>query len=69
MAVLLVAASAVAAGARSYAAVGQWSANAPQHTLAAWAPGSWVPWACASQRAPPRSAGSSFGSAPVAWPP
>ncbi|MGW6395612.1 ISAs1 family transposase [Streptomyces sp. NPDC055103] len=34
VAVLLVAASAVAAGARSYAAVGQWSANAPQHTLA-----------------------------------
>ncbi|MGW5780004.1 transposase family protein [Streptomyces sp. NPDC003863] len=34
VAVLLVAASAVVAGARSYAAVGQWSANAPQRTLA-----------------------------------
>ncbi|MFD5514062.1 transposase family protein [Streptomyces sp. NPDC127051] len=34
VAVLLVAASAVAAGARSYAAVGQWSANAPQQALA-----------------------------------
>ena len=34
VAVLLVAASAVAAGALSYAAIGQWSANAPQHTLA-----------------------------------
>jgi predicted transposase YbfD/YdcC len=34
VAVLLVAASAVVAGARSYAAIGQWSANAPQHTLA-----------------------------------
>jgi predicted transposase YbfD/YdcC len=34
VAVLLVAASAVVAGARSYAAVGQWSANAPQHALA-----------------------------------
>ncbi|MFD0571961.1 transposase family protein [Kitasatospora gansuensis] len=34
MAVLLVAASAVVAGARSYAAIGQWSANAPQHALA-----------------------------------
>ncbi|MFC8721238.1 transposase family protein [Kitasatospora sp. NPDC057198] len=33
-AVLLVAASAVVAGARSYAATGQWSANAPQHALA-----------------------------------
>jgi len=33
VAVLLVAASAVVAGARSYAAIGQWSANAPQHTL------------------------------------
>ncbi|MGW3046127.1 ISAs1 family transposase [Kitasatospora sp. NPDC001159] len=34
VAVLLIAASAVVAGARSYAAIGQWSANAPQHTLA-----------------------------------
>ncbi|MFF2819600.1 ISAs1 family transposase [Kitasatospora cineracea] len=34
VAVLLVAASAVVAGARSYAAIGQWSANAPQHSLA-----------------------------------
>ncbi|WP_241681566.1 ISAs1 family transposase, partial [Streptomyces sp. CB01881] len=34
VAVLLVAASAVVAGARSYAAIGQWSANAPQHALA-----------------------------------
>ncbi|MFE9139727.1 ISAs1 family transposase, partial [Streptomyces sp. NPDC007355] len=34
VAVVLVAASAVVAGARSYAAVGQWSANAPQHALA-----------------------------------
>ncbi|MEU8926211.1 ISAs1 family transposase [Kitasatospora sp. NPDC048545] len=34
VAVLLVAASAVVAGAHSYAAIGQWSANAPQHTLA-----------------------------------
>ncbi|WP_327155742.1 transposase family protein [Streptomyces tubercidicus] len=33
-AVLLVAASAVVAGARSYAAIGQWSASAPQHALA-----------------------------------
>ncbi|WP_236655644.1 transposase family protein [Streptacidiphilus carbonis] len=33
VAVLLVAASAVVAGARSYAAIGQWSASAPQHTL------------------------------------
>jgi predicted transposase YbfD/YdcC len=33
VAVLLVAASAVVAGARSYAAIGQWSANAPQHAL------------------------------------
>ncbi|WP_327241110.1 ISAs1 family transposase [Streptomyces sp. NBC_01320] len=34
VAVLLVAASAVVAGARSYAAIGQWSTSAPQHTLA-----------------------------------
>ncbi|MFJ1709377.1 transposase family protein, partial [Kitasatospora sp. NPDC088346] len=34
VAVLLVAASAVVAGARSYGAVGQWSASAPQHALA-----------------------------------
>ncbi|WP_231607809.1 ISAs1 family transposase [Streptacidiphilus albus] len=34
VAVLLVAASAVLAGARSYAAIGQWSTSAPQHTLA-----------------------------------
>ncbi|MGA5702035.1 ISAs1 family transposase [Peterkaempfera bronchialis] len=34
VAVLLVAGSAVVTGARSYAAIGQWSANAPQHTLA-----------------------------------
>ncbi|MFE1382963.1 ISAs1 family transposase [Streptomyces sp. NPDC058740] len=34
VAVLPVAASAVVAGARSYAAVAQWSANAPQHTPA-----------------------------------
>ncbi|MDH6580884.1 ISAs1 family transposase [Kitasatospora sp. MAP5-34] len=33
VAVLLVAASAVVAGARSYAAIGQWSASAPQHAL------------------------------------
>ncbi|MFC9398032.1 transposase [Streptomyces sp. NPDC057027] len=33
MAVLLVAASAVVAGARSYAAIGQWAASAPQHAL------------------------------------
>ncbi|MET9611931.1 ISAs1 family transposase [Kitasatospora indigofera] len=32
--VVLIAASAVLAGARSYAAVGQWAASAPQHTLA-----------------------------------
>ncbi|MGI5403676.1 transposase family protein [Streptomyces sp. CA-135486] len=34
VAVLLVAASAALAGARSYAAIGQWSGNAPQHALA-----------------------------------
>ncbi|WP_404868093.1 ISAs1 family transposase [Kitasatospora griseola] len=34
VAVLPVAAAAVVAGARSYAAIGQWSANAPQHALA-----------------------------------
>ncbi|WP_331281396.1 transposase family protein [Streptacidiphilus albus] len=34
VAVLLVAASAVVAGARSYAAIGQWSTSAPQHTPA-----------------------------------
>ncbi|MDH6711469.1 hypothetical protein P3T27_008227 [Kitasatospora sp. MAA19] len=34
VAVLLVAASVVVAGARSYAAIGQWSANAPQQALA-----------------------------------
>jgi predicted transposase YbfD/YdcC len=34
VAVLLVAASAVVAGARSYAAIGQWSTSAPQHALA-----------------------------------
>ncbi|MEV6683597.1 transposase family protein [Streptomyces erythrochromogenes] len=33
VAVLLVAAAAVVAGARSYAAIGQWAANAPQHAL------------------------------------
>lgn len=32
--VLLIAACAVPAGARSYAAIGQWAAEAPQHTLA-----------------------------------
>jgi hypothetical protein len=32
--VLLVAASAVLAGARSFRAIGQWAAAAPQHTLA-----------------------------------
>ncbi|GAX56422.1 ISAs1 family transposase [Streptomyces olivochromogenes] len=34
VAVLLVATSAAVAGARSYTAIGQWSANAPQHALA-----------------------------------
>ncbi|MET8960534.1 ISAs1 family transposase [Streptomyces sp. NPDC004074] len=34
VAVVLVAASAVVAGVRSYAAIGQWSASAPQHALA-----------------------------------
>jgi hypothetical protein len=34
VAVLLVAASAVVAGAQSFAAMGQWAANAPQHALA-----------------------------------
>lgn len=34
VAALLIAASAVIAGARSYAAIGQWSASAPQHALA-----------------------------------
>ncbi|GAB2711182.1 ISAs1 family transposase [Kitasatospora kifunensis] len=34
VAVLLVAASAVVAGARSYAVIGQWFASAPQHALA-----------------------------------
>ncbi|MFI1769560.1 transposase family protein [Streptomyces sp. NPDC020800] len=38
--VLLVAASAVVAGARSYTAIGQWSANAPQHALARLGAGS-----------------------------
>ncbi|MEU9133160.1 transposase family protein [Kitasatospora sp. NPDC048540] len=32
--VVLIAASAVLAGARSYAAIGQWAGSAPQHTLA-----------------------------------
>ncbi|MGP3683181.1 transposase family protein [Streptomyces sp. IBSNAI002] len=32
--VLLIAASAVAAGARSYAAIGQWAGSAPQQALA-----------------------------------
>lgn len=32
--VVLIAASTVLAGARSYAAIGQWAASAPQHTLA-----------------------------------
>ncbi|MEW2121582.1 transposase family protein [Streptomyces sp. NPDC005474] len=32
VAVLLIAASAVVAGARSYAAIGQWARSAPQHT-------------------------------------
>ncbi|MEU9047777.1 MULTISPECIES: transposase family protein [unclassified Kitasatospora] len=34
MGALLIAASAVLAGAKSYAAIGQWAASAPQHTLA-----------------------------------
>ncbi|MDT7847644.1 transposase family protein [Streptomyces justiciae] len=34
VAVLLVAACAVVAGARSYTAIGPWFANAPQHSLA-----------------------------------
>ncbi|MEU1351321.1 hypothetical protein ACFYPA_04535 [Streptomyces sp. NPDC005775] len=34
MAVRLVAASAVVAGGRSYAAIGRWSAHAPQRALA-----------------------------------
>ncbi|MER6076278.1 transposase family protein [Streptomyces sp. NPDC001817] len=34
LAVLLIAASAVVAGARSYAAIGQWARSAPQQTLA-----------------------------------
>ena len=34
MAVLLIAASAVVAGARSYAAIGQWARSAPQQALA-----------------------------------
>ncbi|WP_443061059.1 transposase family protein [Streptomyces sp. NBC_00464] len=49
VAVLLVATSAVVAGARSYAAVGQWSANAPQHTLARLGARVLGPWACASK--------------------
>ncbi|MFD5513663.1 transposase family protein, partial [Streptomyces sp. NPDC127051] len=34
VAVLLIAACAVAAGARSYTAIGQWARSAPQQTLA-----------------------------------
>ncbi|WP_370138246.1 transposase family protein [Streptacidiphilus sp. EB103A] len=59
LAALLVAASAAVAGAQSFAAIGQWAANAPQHTLArlglAWPTHS----ACGSPQAPQRSAGSS----------
>ncbi|WP_405016970.1 transposase family protein [Kitasatospora sp. NBC_00070] len=68
VAALLVAASAVVAGARSYAAIGQWSANAPQHALARL--GARVAGALRgeSHRVPPRSDGSSTWSALVAWP-
>jgi len=38
VAVLLLAACAVVADARSYTALGQWSANAPQHSLARLGP-------------------------------
>lgn len=69
VAVLLVAASAVVAGARSYAAIGQWSTSAPQHTLARLGART-VPgrWARASRRAPPRSDGSWAVSARAARP-
>jgi hypothetical protein len=68
VAVLLVAASAVVAGARSYAAIGQWSANAPQHALARL--GARVVGAMNVRVAP--SAATirrvTAWSAPVAWP-
>ncbi|WP_457029518.1 transposase family protein [Kitasatospora sp. P5_F3] len=72
VAVLLVAVSAVVAGAHSYAAIRQWSASAPQHALAqlgARAVGALgVRWACVSRRVPPLSDGSSTWPAPAAWP-
>ena len=43
VAVLLVAASAVVAGAQSFSAIGQWAANAPQHDLARLGASS-MPW-------------------------
>ncbi|MEU0664086.1 transposase family protein [Streptomyces lavendulocolor] len=68
VAVLLVAASAVVGGAQSFAAIGQWAANAPQHALARL--GARVVGALGVRvtRVPRQSAGSSAWPAPAAWP-
>ncbi|MCY0932219.1 transposase family protein [Streptomyces sp. H27-H1] len=69
VAVLLVAASAVVGGARSYAAIGQWSASAPQHALARL--GARVVGALGVRVAPSAATirrGSSAWSAPAALP-
>ncbi|MFF3129683.1 hypothetical protein ACFVRD_47700 [Streptomyces sp. NPDC057908] len=49
----------VVAGARSYTAIGQWSANAPQHALARLGARVVGALTCASRRVPPRLGGLS----------
>ncbi|MFD9635150.1 transposase family protein [Streptomyces violascens] len=55
VAVLLVAASAVLADARAYAAIGQWSVSAPQHALARLGARGGRVGGCVSHRVPPQS--------------
>jgi hypothetical protein len=55
--VLLAACSAVVAGARSFAAIGQWTRNAPQEALARLGAASFPCWGCGWRPAPRPSAG------------
>ncbi|MFC7744547.1 hypothetical protein ACFQXA_31785 [Nocardiopsis composta] len=51
--VVLTALCAVLAGARSFAAIGQWAANAPSTPWPAWAPAPPTrPWPCAARPRP-----------------
>nr|WP_308050735.1 hypothetical protein [Streptomyces sp. TRM72054] len=67
MAVLLIACSAVVTGATSFAAIGEWAADAPQDVLACSVPVPRPRFVCPFCPAERRSGGSSSRPTPAGW--